>query len=101
MAEGIDSRQGAAGSRPAAAHGSTDPASQFDGRDGFAQVLRAEWIKFRTVRGWVIGIIVAAPSTRPGSAYAAIMITPGHGVRMQDNYTQDTAGLPGAVRRDA
>jgi len=22
------------------------------GRDGFAQLLRAEWTKFRTVRGW-------------------------------------------------
>jgi hypothetical protein len=30
------------------------------GRDGFAQLLRAEWIKFRTVRGWVIGMIIAA-----------------------------------------
>ena len=29
-------------------------------RDGFAQLLRAEWTKFRTVRGWVIGIAVAA-----------------------------------------
>jgi ABC-type transport system involved in multi-copper enzyme maturation permease subunit len=29
------------------------------GRDGFAQVLRAEWTKFRTVRGWVIGIFLA------------------------------------------
>ena len=29
------------------------------GRDGFAQLLRAEWTKFRTVRGWVIGMIVA------------------------------------------
>ena len=28
--------------------------------DGFAQLLRAEWTKFRTVRGWVIGIAVAA-----------------------------------------
>jgi ABC-type transport system involved in multi-copper enzyme maturation permease subunit len=27
--------------------------------DGFAQLLRAEWTKFRTVRGWVIGMIVA------------------------------------------
>jgi ABC-type transport system involved in multi-copper enzyme maturation permease subunit len=27
--------------------------------DGFAQLLRAEWTKFRTVRGWVIGIAVA------------------------------------------
>jgi ABC-type transport system involved in multi-copper enzyme maturation permease subunit len=29
------------------------------GRDGFAQLLRAEWTKFWTVRGWVIGMIVA------------------------------------------
>ena len=29
-------------------------------RDGFAQLLRAEWTKFRTVRGWVIGMLVAA-----------------------------------------
>ena len=28
--------------------------------DGFGQLLRAEWTKFRTVRGWVIGIVVAA-----------------------------------------
>ena len=27
------------------------------GRDGFAQLLRAEWTKFRTVRGWVIGMV--------------------------------------------
>jgi ABC-type transport system involved in multi-copper enzyme maturation permease subunit len=175
---------------------------QQTGRDGFAQVLRAEWTKFRTVRGWVIGMAVAAlvtmgigvfaagagssscqstgggpvrtgracgptfpagpggepvtdsfyfvrqplagngsitvrvtsltglvppangtpPSdpaapvdTRPGlvpwakagliikdgtsqgSAYAAMMVTADHGVRMQDNYTSDIAGQPGAV----
>jgi ABC-type transport system involved in multi-copper enzyme maturation permease subunit len=40
------------------------------------------------------GIIIKA-STVPGSAYAAIMVTGGHGVRMQWDYTQDTAGLPG------
>ena len=28
-------------------------------RDGFAQSLRAEWTKFRTVRGWIIGLFVA------------------------------------------
>jgi ABC-type transport system involved in multi-copper enzyme maturation permease subunit len=171
-------------------------------RDGFAQVLRAEWIKFRTVRGWLIGLLAgavvmvllgvfaagnssiactpagpggpvhhgraclpprppigpggeavidsfyfvhqpltgggsitaelasfsgrygtgepAAPgqgpllsqrglqpwskagiivkaSTKPGSAYAAMLLTGSHGVRMQYNYTQDTAGLPGGV----
>jgi ABC-type transport system involved in multi-copper enzyme maturation permease subunit len=169
---------------------------QETGRDGFAQLLRAEWTKFRTVRGWVIGLVVAvlvmlglglfgavgssgscqstsggparsgsgctasAPpvgpggeavsdsfyfvrqplagngsitvrvtsltglipsgngagtgtqpglvpwakagiiikaSTRPGSAYAAIMVTAEHGVRMQDDFTADTAGEPGPV----
>jgi hypothetical protein len=155
---------------------------QRPGRDNFPQLLRAEWTKFRTVRGWVIamvssalltavavvalagvsagsqnggahptvaigpggeavtddfyfvhqpldgngsitvrvawlhaqlanagsppphvalpwakaGIIITA-STKPGSAYAAVMATAGHGVRMQYDYTHDTAGLPGAV----
>ncbi|HEX8009070.1 MAG TPA: ABC transporter permease subunit [Trebonia sp.] len=32
---------------------------QRPGTDGFAQLLHAEWTKFRTVRGWVIGMIVA------------------------------------------
>jgi ABC-type transport system involved in multi-copper enzyme maturation permease subunit len=171
------------------------------GRDGFAQVLHAEWTKFRTVRGWLIGTGVAvlvmvglgllsaaasshscqssgggpartgraclptypvgpggepvddgfyfvrqplagngsltvrvtsltgllppanpnasgpngpadtrpglmpwskagliiAGSTNQGSAYAAMMVTADHGVRLQDNYTHDTAGEPGAV----
>jgi ABC-type transport system involved in multi-copper enzyme maturation permease subunit len=30
-----------------------------DARDGFGQLLHAEWTKFRTVRGWVAGLIVA------------------------------------------
>ncbi|MEV0972060.1 ABC transporter permease subunit [Microtetraspora glauca] len=159
------------------------------GRDGFAQLMRAEWTKFRTVRGWLIGMMVAAlvivllgllsasgsqtscggPSdvcpavpvgpggeavedkfyfvhrslagdggitvrmtsmtgqirlpditpgtrrvvpgvepwakagvmikdgTRQGSAYAATMITGGHGVRMQHDFTEDVAGRPGGV----
>jgi len=156
---------------------------QRPGRDDFPHLLRAEWTKFRTVRGWMItmaaaalltalavvalagvsngsqnaganptvaigpggeavtdhfyfvhqsldgngsitarvasldtelptppaspfphiavpwakaGIIIKA-STRPGSAYAAVMATPAHGVRMQYDYTHDLAGLPGAV----
>jgi hypothetical protein len=32
---------------------------QRPGPDGFAQLLHAEWTKFRPVRGWVIGMIVA------------------------------------------
>ncbi|MEW9530426.1 ABC transporter permease subunit [Microbispora sp. NPDC049125] len=148
------------------------------GRDGFPQLLRTEWTKFRTVRGWVLGMVAAAvmmvlvallagagsdqhglpavpigpggepvtdsfyfvhrplggngsitvsvaalrggissdraglrpgivpwakagiiikESTRQGSPYAAIMVTGSHGVRMQDDYVNDRAGLPGAV----
>ncbi|MFD4509398.1 ABC transporter permease subunit [Streptomyces sp. NPDC058457] len=144
---------------------------------GFAHVLRAEWTKFRTVRGWVFAMVVAAllpvlvavlagvssdqlgsppvpvgpggepvtdsfyfvhrplagdggitvsvsalrssiprspghlrsgtvpwakaglvikASTRPGSPYAAIMVTGSHGVRMQNDYVNDTAGHPGS-----
>ena len=149
---------------------------------GFGRLLHAEWTKFRTVRGWVIGMVAAAvvitgialldrsscggqvtaggpvvvghgcgapvgpggeavtdsfyfvhqplagdgsitarltsltggggPSglqpwskagiivkagTRPGSVYAAMLVTAGHGVRMQYDYTGDIAGSPGAV----
>ena len=149
------------------------------GRDGFAGLLHAEWTKFSTVRGWVLGmaatavaIVVvgligtgasnlgSAASTVPiaddgravtdnfyfvhqsltgdgsitvpvslsgridgtsepqvvpwakaglivkdsltqGSAYAAIMVTGSHGVRMQDNYFHDVAGLAGATSADA
>jgi ABC-2 family transporter protein len=154
---------------------------QRPGRDDFPHLLRAEWTKFRTVRGWVIAMVAAAlltalavvalagvsagsqnaganptvaigpggeavtddfyfvhqsldgngsitarvtslltelpltspaphiavpwakagiiikAGTRPGSAYAAVMATPAHGVRMQYDYTHDTAGLPGTV----
>jgi len=42
------------------------------------------------------GVIIKA-GTKPGSAYAAVMATPRHGVRMQYNFTHDTAGLSGAV----
>ncbi len=149
------------------------------GRDGFAQLLRSEWTKFRTVSSWVVSLVLAAvltagvtlalasaaatngplpqvatgpggvavndsfyfvyrslagngritvrvtsladgafpglgeapiaarpwakagiiikDGTRPGSAYAAVMATPGHGVAMQYDFTHDTPGLPGAV----
>jgi ABC-type transport system involved in multi-copper enzyme maturation permease subunit/regulation of enolase protein 1 (concanavalin A-like superfamily) len=43
-----------------------------------------------------VGIIVKA-STAQGSAYAAMMLTGSHGVRMQYDYTHDVAGLPGAA----
>jgi regulation of enolase protein 1 (concanavalin A-like superfamily) len=40
------------------------------------------------------GVIIKA-STRQGSAYAAVLVTGDHGVRMQYDYTQDIAGPPG------
>ena len=150
--------------------------TEMAGHDGFAQVLRSEWVKFWTVRGWVVGLVLAAvltggitlvlanlggpgaPGSLPsvatgpggiavndsfyfvhrslavngsitvrvtsltgqgeggtvpqpwakagiivkvgvqaGSAYAAVMATPGHGVRMQYDFTHDAAGLAGPV----
>ncbi len=46
---------------------------------------------------WAKAGILVAENTTQGSAYAAVMVTPSHGVRMQYNYTHDTAGLPGPV----
>jgi ABC-type transport system involved in multi-copper enzyme maturation permease subunit len=37
-----------------------DLSGQRAGRDGFPQVLHAEWVKFRTVRGWAAGLAAAA-----------------------------------------
>jgi ABC-type transport system involved in multi-copper enzyme maturation permease subunit len=161
------------------------------GHESFARTLRAEWVKLRSVRGWIVGLLVAAlaivalgigpsaqgscgthgaasactqpigpggeavtdsfyfahqplngngtitvrmtsltgqipdfsgggggsggpqtrsglvpwakagiiikASTRQGSAYAAMMVTAEHGVRMQYDYTGDAPGLAGAV----
>jgi ABC-type transport system involved in multi-copper enzyme maturation permease subunit len=47
--------------------------------------------------GWSKAGIMIKASTTPGSAYAAMMVTGGHGVRMQWDFTQDTPGLPGGV----
>jgi ABC-type transport system involved in multi-copper enzyme maturation permease subunit len=164
---------------PMAPHRADQPVAPGGSNRGFWLLLRAEWTKFRTVRGWVVGVIVAgvlvtgvgllghsecggqagpnAPvvtggpecssplgpggeavtddfylvhqalgvdgsitvrvtsmtgsrlqpwskagiivtaGTGPGSAYAAMMVTAGHGVRMQWDYTQDTPGLAGAA----
>jgi len=42
------------------------------------------------------GLIIKA-TTRPGSAYAAVMATGDRGTRMQHNYLYDVAGSPGSV----
>jgi ABC-type transport system involved in multi-copper enzyme maturation permease subunit len=46
---------------------------------------------------WSKAGIIIKQSLHPGSAYAAMMVTGSNGVRMQYNYTNDTAGLPGHV----
>jgi len=45
------------------------------------------------------GRIIIKASTRQGSAYAAMMVTGRHGVRMQYDYTGDVPGLAGSVFR--
>jgi ABC-type transport system involved in multi-copper enzyme maturation permease subunit len=46
---------------------------------------------------WAKAGILVTPSTRQGSAYAAVMATGTEGVRWQYDYTHDRAGLPGSV----
>jgi ABC-type transport system involved in multi-copper enzyme maturation permease subunit len=46
---------------------------------------------------WAKAGLIVKESTRQGSPYAAIMVTGSHGVRMQDSYVNDRAGLPGPV----
>lgn len=46
------------------------------------------------------GLIIKDGTTR-GSAYAAVMATGGHGVRMQYNYVHDQAGQPGAINKSS
>ncbi|HEX3714842.1 MAG TPA: ABC transporter permease subunit [Trebonia sp.] len=59
------------------------------GRDGFAQLLHAEWTKFRTVRGWVIGLVVA------GLLTVGVSLLYHGGCGSEINGVQ-TAGCPGA-----
>ena len=46
---------------------------------------------------WSKAGIIIKQNTSQGSAYAAMLATASHGVRMQYNYVHDTAGLPGRV----
>ena len=60
-------------------------------RDGFGQLLRSEWTKFRTVRGWVIGMLLA------GLLIIAVNFIPGGECgRMQPN-GQVSLGGPGCA----
>lgn len=44
------------------------------------------------VQPWAKAGLILAASTKPGSTYAAVMLTGAHGVRLQYDYTHDTAG---------
>ena len=46
---------------------------------------------------WAKAGIILEPDTNQGTAYAAVMVTGSHGVRMQYNYTHDSPGLAGPV----
>jgi ABC-2 family transporter protein len=46
---------------------------------------------------WAKAGLIIKDGTTPGSAYGAVTITGGHGVRLQHNYTGDVAGPAGAV----
>ena len=49
------------------------------------------------IEPWAKAGIIIKQNTNQGSAYAAVMVTGRHGVRMQYNYTHDVAGPPGRV----
>jgi hypothetical protein len=46
---------------------------------------------------WAKAGIILEPDANQGTAYAAVTVTGAHGVRMQDDYTRDSPGLPGHV----
>ncbi|MEV0628105.1 ABC transporter permease subunit [Nonomuraea wenchangensis] len=46
---------------------------------------------------WARAGLMIKASTRQGASYAAVMVTAEHGVRMQHDFTEDVAGLPGKV----
>nr|WP_237417783.1 ABC transporter permease subunit [Actinomadura rayongensis] len=48
---------------------------------------------------WAKGGILVKAGTRPGSSYAAVLLTGAHGTRMQHDFTHDRAGRPGAGSR--
>jgi hypothetical protein len=50
---------------------------------------------------WAKAGIIIKDGIKQGSAYAAMMITGSNGIRMQYNYTNDTAGHPGGVSTES
>lgn len=79
--------------QPLAGDGSiTVPVTSLTGRTAMSpQLVRDE------TQPWAKAGIIVKQSLERGSAYAAIMVTGGHGVRWQHDYVHDTAGTPGGV----
>lgn len=48
---------------------------------------------------WARAGVMIKESTTPGSRYAAVLVTPGHGVRLQANFTTDIAGSDAVAPR--
>jgi hypothetical protein len=84
---------------PTTSYQSTRPG----GRDGFGQLLRAEWTKLRTVRGWVIALILAAaltaviPIALAGTATSNDPVTCTHGICQAEGQTVATGPAGSAV----
>lgn len=51
------------------------------------------------LEGWAKAGLIIKASTTPGSAYAAVMLTGSHGVRLQYNYVHDRAGPTSGIPR--
>ncbi len=77
--------------------------AQAPGRDGFGQLLRAEWTKLRTVRGWVAALVLAAaltaviPIALAGTATSNDPVTCAHGICQAEGQTVATGPAGGAV----
>jgi hypothetical protein len=73
------------------------------GRDGFGQLLRSEWTKLRTVRGWVIALFLAAamtaviPIALAGTAKSNDPVTCTHGICQAEGQTVATGPAGSAV----
>src|SRR5262245_61868759 len=50
---------------------------------------------------WAKAGVIVKDGTQPGSAYAAVMLTGSHGVRLQYNFTEDIAGRPGGASAES
>lgn len=46
---------------------------------------------------WAKAGLIITEKAVPGSRYAAVMVTPGHGARFENDYTNDVAGLSGSA----